>query len=320
MTIERKLGMATRDAYGKALVELGKENPNVIVLDADLSKSTKTEFFGKAFPERFIDIGIQEMNLAGIAAGLASCGKIPFISSFACFLMCKSYDQLRMGVAFPGLGVKVVTSHGGISVGEDGASQQSVEDFALACTLPNFTVMVPSDEFAAKALVKKAATHPGPVYIRTGRSKAPILYSANTEFTIGRGIRLREGTDVSLIATGLLVFEALEAAEKLAAKGIQASVIDMHTLKPLDRALLNFEAEKTGAFVVAEEHLIWGGLGSAVSQCASQFRPIPIEFVGLDDTYAESGKPEELFEKYGLTSRHICEAAERAVARKNKKK
>jgi transketolase len=224
--LERKLGAATRDAYGKALVELGKENKDVIVLDADLSKSTRTDVFGKAFPDRFIDIGIQEANLVGIATGLASCGKIPFISSFACFLMCKGYEQLRVGVAFSELNVKVVTSHGGISVGEDGASQQSVEDFALAGTLPHFSVIVPSDEFCAKALIKKAAFHKGPVYVRTGRSKAPIIHNEKTQFEIGKGIKLRGGKDVTLVATGLLVFEALEAAELLKEKGIDASVVE----------------------------------------------------------------------------------------------
>lgn len=314
--IERKLGAATRDAYGKALIELGKENPNVIVMDADLSKSTRTEMFAKVFPDRFIDIGIQESNLVGVAAGLASCGKIPFISSFACFLMCKGYEQLRVSVAFTGLGVKVVTSHGGISVGEDGASQQSVEDFALACTLAGFTVMVPSDEFSAKALIKKSATHKGPVYIRTSRSKSPIVYNENSNFEIGKGIKLRDGKDITLVATGLLVFEALEAAEILKSKGIDAAVVDIHTLKPLDEALIISEAKKTKAFVVAEEHLIWGGLGSAVSQCVSRNFPVPVEFVGLDDTYAESGKPEELFQKYGLTSKEIVQAAQKALSNK----
>ncbi len=316
--IERKLGAATRDAYGKALVELGKENPHVIVLDADLSKSTRTEMFGKMYPERFIDIGIQEMNLVGIASGLASCGKIPFISSFACFLMNKGYERLRVGVAFSEQNVKVVASHGGISVGEDGASQQSVEDFALACTLPNFTVMVPSDEFAARSLIKQSAAHKGPVYVRTGRSKAPILYNEKTEFKIGKAIKLRDGKDVTLVATGLLVFEALEAAEILSTKGIQAAVIDVHTLKPLDEALLTLEAKKTGAFVVAEEHLIFGGLGSVVSQLVSRKHPIPVEFVGIQDTYAESGSADELFKKYGLTSQNIVQAAQQVVSRKSK--
>ena len=319
MTLVRKLGAATRDAYGKSLVEIGKDNPNVIVMDADLSKSTRTEYFGKAYPDRFIDIGIQEMNLVGIAAGLASCGKIPFISSFACFLMCKGYEQLRMGVAFPMLNVKVVTSHGGISVGEDGASQQSIEDFALAATLPGFIVLSPSDEFATHRLMQLITAYKGPVYMRTGRSKAPVIYSATQEFKIGKGIQLRQGRDVTLVATGLLVFEALEAAEILKSKGIDASVIDIHTIKPIDKDLLVSDAQKTGAVVVAEEHLIWGGLGSAVSQVMSQHNPVPVEFVGVQDTYAESGKPEELFEKYGLTSKEIVKAAEKAVSHKQRR-
>ena len=317
--MERKLGAATRDAYGKALIDIGKEHANVIVMDADLSKSTRTDGFGKAFPERFIDIGIQEANLVGIAAGLASCGKIPVISSFACFLMCKGYDQLRMGVAFPELPVKVITSHGGISIGEDGASQQSVEDFALAATLPNFTVIVPSDEFEAKALIKQCITHKGPVYVRTGRSKAPIIYNENSKFEIGKGIQLRQGTDVTLVACGLLVFEALDAADKLKAKGISASVIDIHTLKPIDKDLLIADAKKTGAVVTAEEHLIWGGLGSVVSQTLSQYHPVPVEFVGLNDTYAESGDPDELLNKYGLNSDTIVKAAEKVISHRPSK-
>ncbi len=316
--LTKKMGAATRDAYGKALIELGKSHRQVIVLDADLSKSTRTEAFGKAYPDRFIDIGIQEANLVGIAAGLASCGKIPFISSFACFLMCKGYEQLRMAVAFPELNVKVVASHGGISVGEDGASQQSVEDFALACSLAGFAVIVPSDEFSTRDLIKKCADHKGPVYVRTGRSKAPILYSEKDTFEIGKGKKLRDGKDVTLVAIGLLVYEALEAAEILKQKGIEASVIDMHTIKPLDEDLLKSEAMKTGALVVAEEHMIFGGLGSVVSQCVSQNQPVPIEFIGMHDAYAESGDPVELFEKYDLTSKAIAQAAEKVVKRKKK--
>ncbi len=316
--IERKIGAATRDAYGKALVEIGKANPDVIVLDADLSKSTKTEMFQKAFPDRFIDVGIQEMNLVGVAAGLASCGKVPFISSFACFLMNKGYEQLRVGVAFSEQNVKVVASHGGISVGEDGASQQSVEDFALALSLPHFTVMVPADEFSAKSLIMQCASQKGPFYVRTGRAKVPVIYNDKTEFKIGKAVQLRSGKDVTLVATGLLVFEALEAADILKGKGIDASVIDVHTLKPLDEELLLAEAKKTGAFVVAEEHLIFGGLGSVVSQFVSRKHPVPIEFVGLQDTYAESGKAQELLEKYGLTSQNIALQAQKAVSRKSR--
>ncbi|HTL71054.1 MAG TPA: transketolase C-terminal domain-containing protein [Candidatus Eisenbacteria bacterium] len=314
----RRMGAASRDAYGKALVELGAENPDVIVMDADLSKSTRTEKFGKAYPERFIDIGIQEMNLVGLATGLASCGKVPFISSFACFLMCKGYEQLRVGVAFPELNVKVVTSHGGISVGEDGASQQSVEDFALALTLPGFTVIVPSDEHSAKSLIKQAARHKGPVYVRTSRANAALVYDEKTEFKIGKGIKLREGKDVTLVGTGLLVFECLEAAELLKEKGIDASVVDIHTLKPLDEELILSEAKTTGAFVVAEEHLTFGGLGSVVSQFLSRRHPSFVEFVGLNDTYAESGSPQELMNKYGLTSANIALAAQRVVSQKRR--
>jgi transketolase len=316
--IARKLGAATRDAYGKVLIEIGKENPDVVVLDADLSKSTRTDGFGKAYPDRFFDVGIQEMNLVGVAVGLASCGKVPFVSSFACFLMNKAYEQLRVGAAFSEQNVKVVTSHGGITVGEDGASQQSVEDFALALTLPGFVVMVPADEFSAKALIKQGAAHKGPIYVRTGRSKAPVVYNEKSEFKIGKAVKLREGKDVTLVATGLLVFEALEAADKLKEKGIDAAVVDVHTLKPLDDALLTEMAKKTGAFVVAEEHLIFGGLGSAVSQSVNRNHPVPMEFVGLDDTYAESGTADELMQKYGLTSQNLVTAAQKVVSRKSK--
>lgn len=316
--MERKLGPATRDAYGEALVEIGKENPNVVVLDADLSKSTKTASFGAKFPDRFFNMGIQEADMVGVAAGLASSGKIPFVSSFACFLTCKAYDQLRMAVAFPELNVKVVTSHGGISVGEDGASQQSIEDIALMTSLPGFVVMVPSDAVQTKALVHEAAKHRGPVYIRTGRPKAPLLYPEKTSFKIGKGARLREGKDVALIANGLLVFEALLASEQLKAEGIEASVVDLHTVKPLDKELLLEEADRTHALVVCEEHQIWGGLGSAVARFLSGEQPVPIEFVAIQDTYAESGTPDQLMEKYGLTAPHLVRAAKRVLARKSR--
>jgi len=316
--MEKKLGCATRDAYGEVLVQLGQENPDVVVLDADLSKSTKTAAFGEKFPDRFFNVGIQEADMVGIAAGLASSGKIPFVSSFACFVVCKAYDQLRMSVAFPELNVKIVASHGGISVGEDGASQQSIEDFALMSSLPGFVVMSPADAVSAKALVREAAKYKGPVYIRTGRPKTPILHSGNTSFQIGKGVRLREGKDVTLVATGLLVWEALEAEEKLKAEGIEASVIDLHTIKPLDRELLLEEARRTHAFVVSEEHQIWGGLGSAVARLLAQECPSAIEFVAIQDTYSESGKPEELFQKYGLTSAHIVKAAKKALSRKGR--
>lgn len=318
MALEKKLGLATRDAYGNALVTLGKNNPNVVVLDADLSKSTKTGKFAKAFPDRFFNVGIQEANLVGVSAGLASQGKIPFISSFACFLICKGYDQLRMAVAFPGLNVKVVASHGGISVGEDGASQQSIEDFALCASLPGFVVMHPADEVSAEKLIYAIAEYKGPVYMRTGRPKAPIIYDANAKFEIGKGVRLREGTDVTLVANGLLVFEALLAAEALQEKGISASVIDMHTIKPLDEELLKEESQKTRAMVVCEEHQIWGGLGAAVATYLCKESPTPVEYVAIQDVYAESGSPDELLDAYGLRAKNIVTAAENVLAKKSR--
>jgi len=318
MARERKLGLATRDAYGKALVEVGNADPRVIVLDADLAKSTKSAFFQQAHPNRFIDCGIQEANMAGVAAGLSLSGMVPFINSFATFLMCKTYDQLRMSVAFPEANVKCVGSHGGISVGEDGASQQSIEDFALAISLPNFSVISPADEHAAKVLTQKIAAHLGPVFMRTGRPKAPLVYDEKKlpKFEIGKGVLLQEGKDVTIIANGLLVFEALLAADELAKKGIQASVIDMHTLKPIDRALIISQAKKTGAIVTCEEHQIHGGLGSEVARVVTQEHPTPIEFIAIQDTFAESGQPQELLEKYGLTATYIESAAEKVIKRK----
>ncbi len=318
MALERKLGMATRDAYGKALATLGKTNPDIVVLDADLSKSTKTDFFAKEVPERFIECGIQEANMAGVAAGLALCGLKPYINSFACFLICKTYDQLRMSVAFPELNVKAVGSHGGISVGEDGASQQSIEDFALAASLPNFAVIAPCDEVSMTALVPKIAAYPHPLFMRTGRPKAPIVYDAKNppKFEIGKGILLREGKDVAIFANGLLVFEALLAAEKLSTEGISASVIDIHTLKPIDQELVVAQAKKTGAVVSCEEHQIYGGLGSIIAKVLSEKHPVPIEFVAIQDTYAESGTGDQLLEAYHLTSPYIQSAVKKAISRK----
>ncbi len=313
--IERKLGKATRDAYGAALVEIGKTHREVVVLDADLSKSTKTAEFGKVFPDRFFNVGIQEANLVGVAAGLAACGKIPFISSFACFLMSKGFDQLRMAVAFSEQNVKVVVSHGGISIGEDGASQMSIEDIALACSLPGFYVMNPADEYAATALIHQSVKHQGPVFIRTGRPKAPLVYNPTTQFQMGKGILLREGKHITLVANGLLVFEALQAADLLEKEGIKAGVVDLHTVKPLDQELLLREAKKTNHVVVAEEHQIWGGLGSAVATFLAAHHPCRMEFVAIQDTYAESGTAEGLFEKYGLTASHIVRAAKKALGK-----
>ncbi|MEI7751773.1 MAG: transketolase family protein [Candidatus Omnitrophota bacterium] len=313
--MEKKLGKATRDAYGETLLEIAKIHPEVVVMDADLSKATKSVIFAEKFPERFINVGIQEANLVGVAVGLASCGKIPFISSFASFLVSKGFDQFRMGVAFSELNVKVIGSHGGISVGEDGASQMSIEDIALMTSLPGFVVIVPSDEVCTRALTLETAKYVGPVYIRTGRPKAPILYKAGTDFKIGKGVRLREGKDLTIIANGLEVFEALEAAEQLAEEGISASVIDMHTVKPLDTDLILEEARRTGHVLVAEEHQIWGGLGSAVATFLAKKHPCKMGFVAIQDTFAESGQAEELLEKYGLTHPHIIKAAKKILGR-----
>lgn len=314
--MEKKLGKATRDAYGETLVQLGKINPNVVVLDADLSKSTKTAEFGKVFPERFFNVGIMEANLVGVASGLAASGKIPFVSSFSSFLICKGFDQFRMAVAFSELNVKAVGSHGGISIGEDGASQMSIEDIALTCALPAFSVIVPSDEFAARALIHETAKHNGPVYVRVGRPKAPIIYNADSKFQIGKGIRLREGKDLTIVANGLLVFEALQAADSLKQEGISAAVVDMHTVKPIDRELLVDASRKTGRMVVCEEHQIWGGLGSAVARVLAESAPCPMEFVAVQDTFAESATPDELLEKYGLTAPAILKAAKKVLNRK----
>jgi transketolase len=314
---EKKMGLATRDAYGQALVELGKADPRIVAVDADLSKSTKTGVFGKAFPDRFFNCGIAEANMISVAAGLASCGKIPFASSFASFLLCKGFDQIRMSIANPSLNVKLVGSHGGISLGEDGASQQSVEDFALACAFPKFTVLSPSDEISCKALVQLAGRYIGPVYIRTGRPKAPLIYSPSDTFQLGIAKKIISGSDVTIIANGLLVWEAIVASEALDARGISAAVIDIHTLKPIDEAAIVSAAEETGAIVTAEEHLLSGGLGSRVAQVLSEHSPIPMTSVGIQDSYGESGLPEELFEKYGLTSNHIVRAVE-AVLKKKK--
>ncbi len=313
--MQKILGKATRDAYGEALVEIGKMNPDVVVLDADLSKSTRSALFSEKFPERFFNVGIQEANLVGVAAGLASCGKIPFISSFASFLVSKGFDQFRMSVAFSELNVKIVGSHGGITVGEDGASQMSIEDVALMTSLPGFVVMVPSDEISARALVFETAKYLGPVYIRTCRPKAPLIHKTGTDFKIGKGVRLREGKDLTIIANGFEVFEALEAAERLAEDGISASVIDMHTVKPLDTDLILEEAKRTGHVLVAEEHQIWGGLGSAVATFLARKHPCKMGFVAIQDTFAESGKAEELLEKYGLTHPHIVKAAKKVLGR-----
>ena len=314
--LELKMGVATREAFGKALVELGRENRNVVALDADLSKSTYTHLFAKEFPDRFIECGIAEANMIAIGAGLASSGKIPFAASFSCFAINKGFEQLRVCVAYPNTNLKVVGTHSGISIGEDGPSQMSIEDLGLACSLPNFTVLSPADEIAMRALVQAAAAHVGPVFLRAGRPKVPIVHSADQHFEIGDSVELTEGRDVTIIATGLLVAESLRAQESLEAQGITARVIDMYSIKPLDRAAIQRAAQETGAIVVAEEHLVSSGLGVRVAQVVAETGPCPMEFVGVQETYAESGTPEELLRKYGLLTGNVAAAARRVVNRK----
>ena len=313
-------GKATRDAYGEALRDLGKEHEEIVVLDADLAKSTKSAVFGDVFPDRFWNVGIQEANMVGMAGGFASSGKVPFISSFAAFVILKGFDQLRMAVAYPQLNVKVAGSHGGISIGEDGASQQSVEDIALACSLPGFVVCIPCDEHQMRAAVKAAYRHKGPVYIRSGRPKAPLIYDKEPAFEFGKANRVREGTDVTIIANGLMVAAGIVAHDKLKQEGINARVVDFASVKPLDDAEVAAAARDTGAIVVAEEHLIHGGLGARVAQSVARQHPVPMEFVGLDDLYAESGDPEALMKKYGLTGNEVVEAVRRVVQRKTGRK
>jgi len=313
---ELKLGMATREAFGKALVVAGRNNKDVVVCDADLSKSTYTSLFHNEFPERFFSCGIAESNMVAIAAGFAYAGKIPVAASFSCFVINKGFEQLRVTVAYPKLNVKIVGTHSGISIGEDGPSQMSVEETGLACSLPGFVVLSPADEVSTTALFGAAIAHVGPVFMRAGRMKAPVIYGADQKFEIGKAVTLTDGTDVTIIATGLLVAEAIRAQEALDAEGISVRVIDFHTIKPLDREAIHRAAEETGAIVVAEEHLVDGGLGVRVAQVVGETYPCIMEFVGIQDTYAESGTPEQLLDKYGLVSRDVIAAARKALARK----
>jgi transketolase len=314
---KRELGKATRDAFGRALEALGADHPDVVVVDADVSNSTRTEWFGKKYPDRFFNIGIAESNLVGIAGGLASSGKTSLIASFAAFITCNAYDQLRMAVAYPHLNVKVVGSHAGISIGEDGASQMGIEDVSLACSLPGFVVIVPADDESTRAATAAMLRHRGPVYLRVGRPEVPKVYTSGpAPFTIGKANQLRDGTDVTLVANGLLVAPALDAAEALAAEGINARVLDMHTVKPIDRDALAAAAKETGALVVAEEHLAHGGLGSVVAMAVAELKPVPIRYVNLGDQFGESGSPDALIEKYGMTAANVARAAREATAAK----
>jgi transketolase len=307
--------IAPRETYGKTLAALGHENKDIVVLDADLLPSTMTKYFKAEHPERFFEIGIAEANMMGIAAGLAAAGKIPFASTFAVFATGRCFDQIRVSIAQAKLNVKIVATHAGITVGEDGMSHQAIEDLALMCSLAGFTVIVPADSVETEQAVRAAAALDGPCYIRLGRSKVPVIHNKKYKFEIGKASTMRQGNDVTIIGTGIMVAPALEAAAELAVEGIDCRVINMSTLKPIDEEAIIEAAEETGAIVTAEEHMEHGGLGSIVSEIVVQNHPVPMEIVALN-RYAESGSPNELLKKYGLTSREIVAAANIAIKRK----
>ncbi len=311
--------IATRDVYGKTLVELGRTREDIVVLDADLSKSTKTALFAGEYPQRFFNMGISEADMMGTAAGLAASGYISFVSTFGVFAAGRAYDQVRNSIAYTRLNVRIVATHAGLTVGEDGASHQTLEDIALMRVLPNMTVVVPADGYQTRQALFELVDYPGPVYLRLGRPKVPRVILEGTVFQVGKGQLLKEGRDVALIATGIMNGMALEAAAVLKGEGIDAAVVNIHTIKPLDRRLLSEVAADTGAVVTAEEHSVIGGLGSAVAEVLAETCPVPMLRVGVKDSFGESGAPDELMQKYGLTSFHLVEAA-RSVLRAKKKK
>ncbi|AHM55708.1 putative transketolase C-terminal section [Peptoclostridium acidaminophilum DSM 3953] len=308
--------IATRDAYGKALAKLGQQNSKVVVLDADLSKSTKTADFKEIFPERFFNMGIAEANLMGASAGLAAAGKIPFASTFAVFASGRGFEIIRNSICYPKLNVKICATHAGITVGEDGASHQALEDISIMRSLPNMSVIVPADGVETEKVIFSIAEYSGPVYTRLGRSGVPTIFSDDYEFVLGKGVQLTDGDDVAIIACGIMVAESLEAAKLLEEKGIKARVINMSSIKPIDSELIVKAARETGAIVTAEEHNIIGGLGSAVAEVLVEEYPVPVKRVGVNDTFGESGDPKELVVKYGLTANDIVQAAIKAIERK----
>lgn len=300
--------IATRDSYGNALAELGKEHENLVVLDADLAAATKTGVFKKAYPERFIDCGIAEANMTGVAAGLSTCGKVPFISSFAMFVAGRAFEQVRNSIGYPHLNVKIGATHAGITVGEDGATHQCNEDIALMRTIPGMVIINPADDVEARAAVKAAYEYEGPVYLRFGRLALPIIHNESSyKFEIGKGEILRDGKDATIVATGAMVSNSLEAAERLAADGIEAKVINIHTIKPLDKELVVAAAKETGKVVTVEEHSVIGGLGSAVCDTLAQKAPTQVMKIGMNDTFGESGPAVELLKKYQLDAESIYE-------------
>lgn len=309
--------IATRDAYGEALAELGESNKDIVVLDADLSGSTKTAVFAKKFPERFFNIGIAEQDMMGTAAGLAASGKIPFASTFAIFATGRAWEQVRQSIAYPKLNVKVVATHAGITVGEDGASHQSVEDIAVMRVIPNMTVIVPADGIETKKVINEIVRYKGPVYVRLSRGKSPVIFDDSYSFEIGKGVVLKDGKDVSLIACGVMVSRALQAADILQKEGVSARVINISSIKPIDADLIIRAARETGSVVTAEEHSIIGGLGGAVAEVLAENCPVPVKRVGIEDKFGTSGDADLLMEVYGLTSENIAKAAREVIKRKN---
>ena len=305
-------GDPTREAFGRALAELGSDE-RIVVVDGDVNNSTFTNYFKERYPERFFNAGIAESNMIGIAAGLSASGKIPVVASFSIFLLANAFDQIRMSVGFPNQNVKLVGSHAGISIGEDGPSQMAIEDVALACAIPGMTVIVPADAASTTAATKAMIETVGPTFLRCGRPKVPVIYGDGADFHLGKANTVREGDDITIIANGIMVAMALDAAAGLADEGIEARVLDMHTVKPVDTAAIERSANETRGIVVAEEHMAYGGLGAVVSMVVSERSPVRMAFVDVGDTYATSGKPDELLVQYGLTPDAIADAARRVT-------
>ena len=309
--------IATRDAYGKALISLGKTNNNVVVLDADLSKSTKTVEFSTTFPDRFFNMGIAEQNMMGVAAGFATAGKIPFVSTFAMFATGRAFEIIRNSIAYPKLNVKICATHAGITVGEDGASHQALEDIACMRAIPNMTVIAPADAVETDAVIHAVSEFDGPVYVRLGRLAVPVINDSETySFELGKGVELKEGKDVTIFATGMMVNEALIASETLKEQGINAGVVNIHTIKPIDKDLIIKKAKETGVVITVEEHNIIGGLGSAVAEVLSENHPVIMKRIGINDTFGESGKPKDLLEKYKLNASQIVEITKELMTNK----
>ena len=310
--------IATRQAYGDALVELGEKNKDIVVLDADLSKSTTTAKFGKKFPDRFFNMGVAEANMMNTAAGLATCGKIAFVSSFSIFATGRAWEQIRNTICYSGLNVKIVATHSGVSVGPDGASHQCIEDISLMKTIPTMTVIEPCDAVETRKAVLAAVPHKGPIYIRLGRAAVPVITKKEDLYTIGKATILRNGKDVAIVACGALVANSLTAADMLSKEGIEATVVNMHTIKPIDQEILVKVAKQVNAVVTAEQHVLDGGLGSAVASVLARNYPVPMEMIGIDNRFGQSGEPDILFKEYHLLPEDIIVAAKRAIERKKK--